>query len=106
MSRIPLAEMQKMITSAFLNAGMNEQDAQTCARIHTESTCDGVNSHGVNRVARFVDYVNKGWINLEGKPSLVKSLSAIEVYDGNRGPGVLNALFATDRAMEIAEQQG
>jgi 3-dehydro-L-gulonate 2-dehydrogenase len=106
MSRIPLAEMQKVITSAFLNAGMNEQDAQTCARIHTESTCDGVNSHGVNRVARFVDYVNKGWINLEGKPSLVKSLSAIEVYDGNRGPGVLNALFATDRAMEIAEQQG
>ncbi|MDR6448804.1 3-dehydro-L-gulonate 2-dehydrogenase [Paraburkholderia sp. 22099] len=106
MSRIPLAEMQKMITSAFLNAGMNEQDAQTCARIHTESTCDGVNSHGVNRVARFVDYVNKGWINLEGKPSLVKGLSAIEVYDGNRGPGVMNALFATDRAMEIAEQQG
>ena len=106
MSRISFAEMQKVITSALLNAGMNEQDAHTCARIHTESTCDGVNSHGINRVVRFVDYVKKGWVNLDGKPSLVKKLSAIEIYDGNRGPGILNALFATDRAIQIAEHQG
>jgi 3-dehydro-L-gulonate 2-dehydrogenase len=57
-------------------------------------------------VPRFVDYIQKGWVNPDGKPSLVKQLSAIEIYDGNRGPGILNALFATDRAMQLAGGQG
>ncbi len=106
MVRVPFAEMQRVIRTAFVRAGMKEDDADLCARIHTESTCDGVNSHGLNRVARFVDYIRKGWVNLEGKPSLVKQLSAIEIYDGDRGPGILNALFATERAMKLAVGQG
>jgi 3-dehydro-L-gulonate 2-dehydrogenase len=106
MSRISFKEMQSVIEAALVGAGMNQYDAETCARTHTESSCDGVNSHGVNRVARFVDYVKRGWVNLNGQPSLVKSLGAIEIYDGNRGPGILNALVATDRAMEMAAKQG
>jgi 3-dehydro-L-gulonate 2-dehydrogenase len=106
MARIAFAEMQNAIAAAFVNARMNAQDAELCARIHTESSCDGVNSHGVNRVARFVDYVSKGWVNLEGRPELVRRVGAIEVYDAQRGAGILNALFATDRAMQEARDQG
>jgi len=106
MALVSFAEMHDVITSAFLNAGMSEPEARQCAQIHTESTLDGVNSHGLNRVARFVDYIGRGWINLAAKPELVKQLAAIEIYDGGRAPGVLNALFATDRAMEMASQQG
>jgi 3-dehydro-L-gulonate 2-dehydrogenase len=61
MALVSFAEMQDVIAAAFINAGMIEQEARQCARIHTESTLDGVNSHGVNRVARFVDYLSKGW---------------------------------------------
>ena len=104
MALVSFAEMQDVIASAFLNAGMAEQEAQQCARIHTESTLDGVNSHGLNRVARFVDFVSKGWVNLAAKPKLVKQLGAIEIYDGGRAPGVLNAIFSTDRAMQMAAQ--
>src|ERR1700760_1687134 len=106
MALVSFAEMQDVIASAFINAGMIEPEARECARIHTESTLDGVNSHGVNRVARFVDYVSKGWVNLAAKPKLVKQLSAVEVYDGGRAPGVLNAIFSTDRAMQMASRQG
>ena len=106
MAKIPFAEMQNTIAVALVNAGMNKHDAQLCARIHTESSCDGVNSHGLNRVARFVEYVARGWVNLEGKPETVRKVGPIEVFDGHRGPGILNALFATDRAIEEASQQG
>ena len=106
MARIPFDEMQKTIAAALLNAGMSEDDAQVCARIHTESSCDGVNSHGLNRVARFVDYIARGWVDLDAKPEIVRKVGPIEVFDGHRGPGILNALFATDRAMEIAAEQG
>ncbi len=106
MTRIPFDLMNRVVFEAFRNAGMNENDARVCARVHTESSCDGITSHGINRVARFVDYVRRGWINLEGKPNPVKRLGAIEVFDGQFGPGILNALHSIDRAQEIATENG
>jgi 3-dehydro-L-gulonate 2-dehydrogenase len=106
MTRIPFAEMHATVTAAFVRAGMNEADASVCARVHTESSCDGVYSHGLNRVARFVDYVRRGWVDPAGRPTPVRTLGAIEIHDGNFGPGVLNALFAIDRAQAIAAEEG
>jgi 3-dehydro-L-gulonate 2-dehydrogenase len=50
--------------------------------------------------------VQKGWINLEGKPELVGAHGAMETYDGNLGIGITNALFASNRAMELAKEHG
>jgi 3-dehydro-L-gulonate 2-dehydrogenase len=88
--------MQQVIAEAFVKAGMKPQQASACARIHTESSCDGIYSHGLNRVARFVDYLKKGWVDPDATPTLVKKLGVIEIYDGQRGPGILNAFHAAD----------
>lgn len=104
--RIPFETMCETVTQAFIKAGMCPEDASVCARVHTESSCDGVYSHGLNRVARFVDYLQRGWVDAAAKPIEVKKLGVIEIYDGQRGPGILNALFATDRAMTIAAGHG
>lgn len=106
MTRIPFDLMHEVVRDAFVNAGMAHDKADVCARIHAESSCDGVYSHGLNRVARFVDYLKRGWVVAGAEPEIVRKLGAIEIYDGNQGPGILNALFATDRAMQIAEGQG
>lgn len=37
-------------------------------------------------------------------PSLVHRTGAIEQWNGNLGPGPLNAIFATDQAMEVAAE--
>ena len=106
MTRIAFDQVRETVTRAFVRAGMNEADASACATIHTESSCDGIYSHGLNRVARFVDYIHKGWVDLDAKPSRVKALGAIEIWDGNFGVGILNAIAAVDRAMAIAQGQG
>ncbi len=106
MTRIAFDLMQEVVTEAFVKAGMTPAEAAICAKVHTESSCDGVYSHGLNRVARFVDYLQRGWVVADAKPERVKTLGAIEIYDGKQGPGILNALFATDRAMELAAEQG
>lgn len=106
MTRIPFDEMKATIKSAFLNAGMPEGKADTCAQIHTESSCDGVYSHGLNRVERFVDYIGKGWVDVHAEPSLISGMGNMEFYNGNLGPGILNARFAMNRATEIAEKHG
>jgi 3-dehydro-L-gulonate 2-dehydrogenase len=98
--------MKTAIKSAFVQSGMNNEKAEICAQIHTESSCDGIYSHGLNRVARFVEYINKGWVVANAEPSLEKRMATIEIYNGNLGPGILNARFAMDRAMEIAKENG
>lgn len=106
MTRVPFAEMKQTIKTAFIKAGMSESKADTCAQIHTESSRDGVASHGLNRVERFVEYLLKGWVIADADPSLVLTLGALETYNGNLGPGVLNAMFAMNRATEIAATNG
>jgi 3-dehydro-L-gulonate 2-dehydrogenase len=106
MTRIAFDHMHEVVHDAFRLAGMKDPAARTCARVHTESSCDGIYSHGLNRVARFVDYVRRGWINLDGRPTAVKRLGAIEILDGDFGPGILNALHSIDRAGELATELG
>lgn len=106
MTRIPFEEMRSVFRKAFMNAGMTEEKADTCARIHTESTRDGVTSHGINRVERFVEYLNQGLVDADAEPALELNLGAMETYNGNMGPGVLNAIFSMNRATEIAAQFG
>jgi len=106
MTRILFDEMKATIKSAFLNAGMPEGKADTCAHIHTESSRDGVYSHGLNRVERFVDYIGRGWVDVNAEPTLQLNLGSMETYNGNLGPGILNAIFAMNRATEIAAKNG
>jgi 3-dehydro-L-gulonate 2-dehydrogenase len=106
MTRIKFDEMKATIKLAFLHAGMPDEKAEICARIHTESSRDGVYSHGLNRVERFVDYIAKEWVDVHAMPTLDTNLGAMEIYNGNMGPGILNALFAMNRAVEIAKNNG
>jgi 3-dehydro-L-gulonate 2-dehydrogenase len=86
MTRIPFDEMKATIKQAFVIAGMPEEKAETCARIHTESTRDGVASHGLNRVERFVEYLNSGLVDPHAVPTLEMNLGAMEIYNGNMAP--------------------
>jgi 3-dehydro-L-gulonate 2-dehydrogenase len=106
MARIAFEEVEQVVFEALRAAGMKDAAARTCARVHTESSCDGIYSHGLNRVARFVDYVRRGWVDVDATPTLVKRFGAIEIHDGQLGPGILNALFAVDRAMAMASEHG
>jgi 3-dehydro-L-gulonate 2-dehydrogenase len=55
MLRIPLEEMEQTIWRALVKARLRENIAATCARIYTESSCDGVFSLELNLVERLLD---------------------------------------------------
>ena len=104
--RVSFEQLQREIRRVFMKYGLSEEKAEICARIHTESTYDGIYSHGVNRVSRFVDYLQKGWVDADADPVIEKDCGAIRVINGNLGPGVLNALFGADQAMALADRYG
>ena len=103
---IPSHQMESTFHSILLKYGFTEEKAKLCARIFTDNSLDGVYTHGVNRFSRFIQYIKKGYIDVNAKPDCKSKSGAIEQWDGQLGPGPLNALHCTERAMEIARQSG
>lgn len=100
--RIPYDQMKSEFSRILINLGFSEQKAEKCAEIFTMNSLDGVNSHGINRFPRFIKNTKEGYVKPEAVPSLVHRFGSLEQWNGNLGPGPLNATFATDRAMELA----
>lgn len=104
--RIPYDVVKPTVKQVFLNLGLTEEKAEQCAEIHTESSLEGIESHGLNRVPRFAEYVQCGYIDITAEPELVGAKGAVENYDGHLGIGVLNATFCMDRAVALAKEHG
>jgi len=99
-------EMKQVLHELFIRYGFTEEKAGTLAEVHTENTLSGVNSHGIDRVPRFIKYIQKGVIEIAAQASLTSAFGSIERWDGNNGPGVLNAITCTDRAIDLARTHG
>lgn len=98
--------MQECFTGILLKHGFTQERALQCAEIFTGSSVDGIYTHGVNRFPRFIKYVKEGFVKVDATPSLENKFGGIEQWDGNLGPGILNAIFATENVMRLAQQHG
>ncbi len=106
MPRISFEDLKAQFKRVLLKKGCDEATADLSAQLMTESSCDGVYSHGVNRFPRVVEYIDKGYINLKAKPTKVDGMGAFERWNGNLGLGNVNAKLAMDRAIELARSNG
>ena len=106
MKRVYSSEMEQTFLQILLKEGLPNDKAITCAKVFTENSVDGVYSHGVNRFPRFVQYIRDGHIATDAEPVLKNAFGSIEQWDGQSGPGITNALFCTERAMELARKTG
>ncbi len=104
--RIGQAEIQLVLEAALANHGFSSDRATLCARLFTETTMDGVHSHGLNRFPLFLEMVRKGFVKPDNEPALIRALNGFETWDGNLGPGNLNAWFCMDRAIQLAKDTG
>ena len=104
--RVPFEEMKSEFKRILLKSDFTEKKAEKCAEVFAVNSLEGVYSHGVYRFPRFVDYLQKGYVKPAAEPELVHAAGALEQWNGNLGPGILNAALCTKRAMEIAKENG
>jgi 3-dehydro-L-gulonate 2-dehydrogenase len=104
--RITADIMKSEFFRILKSVGFKEDRAEKCAEIFMINSLEGVYSHGVNRFPRFVKYVLEGFVKPDAEPSFVSGTGSLEQWNGNLGPGPLNALHSTDRAMELAGENG
>ena len=104
--RVPYDEMKNQFYSILVQLNFAEEKAEKCASIFAGNSLDGIYSHGVNRFSRFVDYIRKGYIDIHAEPKKIASIGNLEQWNGQLGPGPINATLASERCMELAEAHG
>lgn len=104
--KIKPAEMEAEFFRILIANGLSEDNAKTCAEVFTTNSMEGVYSHGVNRFPKFIDYIKNKLVLPDAVPAKVSGFGGIEQWNGNLGPGPLNALHATERAMALAAKNG
>jgi len=104
--RIAPEKMQEVLYRLFSTHGFTGPKASFLARIHTQSSLDGVNSHGINRVELFIEYVEKGVVKAGAEAERVSAMGSMERWNGHQGPGIINASKCTSRAIELAKLHG
>ena len=103
---LSFTEIKSTLENILVRYGFSAEDALTCAEVFATNSLEGVYSHGVNRFPKFLEYVKAGYVKPGSRAVKKHGAGAIEQWDGQSGPGPVNALIATDRAMELAGQYG
>jgi len=98
--------MEQCFNEILLKTGYLKEKAKQLAEVFTQNSLDGVYTHGVNRFSRFIEYSKNGYVQKDAEPSVKYKCNGIEQWDGNLGPGILNAITATDQAMKLADEFG
>jgi uncharacterized oxidoreductase len=82
------------VTAIMRAGGCGDTEAETVARRLVESNLVGHDSHGVVRVAKYLDWMRAGWLRANQTPTIVFESDAIAIVDGNCGFGQVVGEFA------------
>ena len=104
--RVSYDEMHRVLTRILTARGLEPERASLSAKLFTDASRDGIYSHGLNRFSTFVRAIALGDVDVNAKATLAAGMGAIEQWDGNRGPGNLNAYQCTQRAIVLARTHG
>ncbi len=104
--RLPVIVIESRLIQILVKNGFSSERAKICTEIFIGNSLDGVYSYGVNRFIKFIGYLKDGHIHPNHVAICKHSIYSMEQWDGQSGPGPINALIATDRVMELASKNG
>ena len=101
---VDAAALENYVTDIFTAAGMVEGDAAFCAHCLTQTNLWGIDSHGVLRVPIYTQRLRSGAMKARPTITTLRGSLALEVLDGDDGPGFLVGRAAMQRALDLAAQ--
>ncbi len=104
--RIPYQQLKAEFERVLTGLNINNTIAGAIATVFADNSRDGVHSHGLNRFPTFIEYIKEGLVFPDAVPTKVNAFGAIEQWEGNLAPGMLNARFCMDRAISLANDNG
>lgn len=104
--RVPHPRLQELVSKVFVAAGCSEQEASEVSEHLVDSNLAGHDSHGVIRVATYVNWLEKKMVFANREPEVVLDEGVLAILDGRLGLGQTIAARVTDFAIEKATQHG
>ena len=104
--RYTYPQLKKFCEDCFKKFGFSESEAEIITDVLLLSDLYGIESHGMQRLARYHKGIEKGLIKIDAKPEVVFETPVSAVIEGNDGMGQLISHKAMNIAIEKAKKSG
>lgn len=100
------SQLEDFVESIFSSAGMTKENARIVAKVLVWANLRGVDTHGVSRIALYLDFLTSGVMNATPSLSVVTDTLAVTVLDADRAAGPIAMSHACELAMKKARSAG
>ena len=104
--RYTYPQLKMFCEDCFKKFGFTESEAEIITDVLLLSDLYGIESHGMQRLARYHKGIEKGLIKINAKPEIVFETPVSAVIEGNDGMGQLIAHSAMNTCIEKAKMSG
>lgn len=95
-----------MVARLAMGAGVLQEDAAILAEALVDAELHGASTHGVSRLAIYMQRMQRGLIDPQAPLNLTHSHRAVRVYDANHGLGQVQAVKVLDEMAPLARRHG
>ena len=106
MKLVAAPKLADLVAAIMHGAGCSPEEAKTVARRLVDSNLVGHDSHGVLRVARYLEWMRGGTLKPNTAPTIVFESDTIAIIDANRGFGQVIGEFAAELGIAKAGERG
>ncbi|MEV0616392.1 Ldh family oxidoreductase [Nonomuraea sp. NPDC050404] len=103
---IPAVGLTTLVTGLLTRSGVGPDHAATIADVLIWASLRGVDSHGMSRVPRYLELLEKGEANAKPDLRLSSTLPGVAVLDADRAPGPVALTMAAAEAVTRARTNG
>lgn len=103
---VPLKNVKSFIINCIKNAGASETHGKDIAEVLVAADYRGHFSHGLNRLAMYVNDLQTGITVSDGVPTIEKQSEATALVNGNNLLGAVIGKYCMELAIEKAKKSG
>ena len=104
--RVEASGLRKFAARLLNETGVQKTDAESIAEVLVEADLRGVDSHGVTRLAGYIQLMETERVNPRPDIRCLKDSGTTLLFDGDRGVGIPAARHAMDTVIKRAEEGG
>lgn len=103
---LPEDRLLALAAAALVLGGMRDAEAALAARVLVLADLFGLRTHGISRVAQYLDRVRLGGIDPRAEVQVARVAPALATVDGRNGIGPLVGMRGLEAALDGARQAG
>ena len=104
--KLPISEVQALVSAALQRAGANPAMAEATAHALVLAESQGLGSHGLSRVGQYSSHLRNGRANGAAEPTVLHRRGGALVVDADEGLAFAACTLAIDEAIAAARTHG